>query len=344
MMAQARRTLVVTAVVIVVIISGITAAVSTPAHTTVSLERKTVGAVYPGSFPDPSILVAKGRYYAYSTQSGGENIQVISSSDLLHWSARRDALPVLPSWAQTGFTWAPAVAHNPTGGYEMFYSVRDPHLGLLCIGRAVSATPLGPFVDASAQPYLCQTSLGGSIDPYVFSDHGTDYLIWKSDGENGKPQQLWSQHLDANHHALVGVPSLLLSATSSWEDGVIEGPAMLQSDGGLFLYFSGNRWSSSAYSIAVVGCNTPLGPCVESPTGQEVSTLSGLRGPGGPTFFVTPHGQTMMAFAAWSGATGMATGRRSLYIDTVEPTGTLPSLVALLVPAQMMAARRTLEK
>jgi hypothetical protein len=73
-MAQARRTLVVTAVVIVVIISGITAAVSTPAHTTVSLERKTVGAVYPGNFPDPSILVAKGRYYAYSTQLSGATL------------------------------------------------------------------------------------------------------------------------------------------------------------------------------------------------------------------------------------------------------------------------------
>ena len=331
-MTQVRSTI-VTAVVMVVIISGI-AASSSPALTTVTLERKTTGAVYPGNFPDPSILVAKGRYYAYSTQSAGENIQLISSSDLLHWSTPRDALPVLPSWAKAGFTWAPAVAHSPTGGYEMFYSARDPQLGTLCIGRAVSATPLGPFVDASKQPYLCQTSLGGSIDPYVFSAHGTDYLIWKSDGANGKPQQLWSERLDANHDALVGVPSLLLSATSSWEDGVIEGPAMLQSDGGLFLYFSGNHWSSSTYAIAAVGCNTPLGPCVESPTGQEVSTLSGLRGPGGPTFFVTPNGQAMMAFAVWSGAPGTATGRRSLYIDTVESTGTLPSLVALLVPAQ----------
>jgi hypothetical protein len=109
---------------------------------------------------------------------------------------------------------------------------------------------------------------------------------------------------------------------------------MLESDGGVFLYFSGNRWSSSAYAIAVVGCNTPVGPCVESPTGQEVSSLSGLRGPGGPTFFVTPTGQTMMAFAAWSGAAGTVTSRRCLYIDTVEATGTVPSLVALLVPAQ----------
>jgi hypothetical protein len=216
----------------------------------------------------------------------------------------------------------------------MFYSALDSQLGLMCIGRAVSATPLGPFVDASTQPFLCQSSLGGSIDPYVFSDHGTDYLIWKSDGAGGKPQQLWSEQLGANQGALVGVPSLLLSATSTWEDGVIEGPAMLESDGGAFLYFSGNRWSSSAYAIAVVGCNTPVGPCVESPTGQEVSSLSGLRGPGGPTFFVTPTGQTMMAFAAWSGATGTVTSRRCLYIDTVEATGTVPSLVALLVPAQ----------
>ncbi len=318
----------------VVTVSGIAAVTFSHASAPLTLERKTTGAVYPGNFPDPSILVANGRYYAYSTQSAGENIQLISSSDLLHWSARRDALPVLPSWARTGYTWAPAVARNPTGGYEMFYSALDSQLGLMCIGRALSASPLGPFVDLSKQPYLCQSSLGGSIDPYVFSDHGANYLIWKSDGANGKPQQLWSAQLDVNQDALAGDPSLLLSATSSWEDGVIEGPAMMQSDGGLFLYFSGNHWSSSAYAIAVVGCNTPLGPCVESPTGPEVSTLSGLRGPGGPTFFVRPNGQVMMAFAGWSGAAETATGRRSLYIDIVETTGTVPSLIALLVPAQ----------
>ncbi len=290
------------------------------------------GPVYAGDFPDPSILVADGRTFAYSTQSGGANIQMIVSTDLLHWTRPVDALPVLPEWAVAGYTWAPAVASDPSGGYEMFYAARDRASGLQCIGRATSSTPGGPFIDPSQQPFLCQSSLGGSIDPYVFADGGSDYLIWKSDGAGGRPQQLWSQQLDAANDAPVGTSSLLLSATSPWEDGVVEGPAMLQTTGGLFLYFSGNRWSTSSYAIGEVGCDSPLGPCVNAPTGQEVSTLSHLEGPGGPTFFTTASGQVMMAFAAWSGPVGSTEGQRQLYMDRVDTSGTSPTLIEMLVP------------
>jgi beta-xylosidase len=272
-----------------------------------------------------------GRTYAYSTQSGGDNIQVIVSTDLLHWAGPLDALPVLPGWASPGYTWAPAVAADPSGGFEMFYAAEERSSGLECIGRATSASPEGPFVDRGRQPFVCQTSLGGSIDPYVFTDGGTDYLIWKSDGADGQPQQLWSEELGEGDRALVGSSALLLSATSSWEDGVVEGPAMLETAGGLFLYFSGNRWSTSSYAIGVVGCDSPVGPCVNAPTGQEVSTLSHLVGPGGPTFFTAADGQVMMAFAAWSG-TASVDGRRQLYMDRVDTTGTLPTLIEMLVP------------
>jgi beta-xylosidase len=295
------------------------------------------GAAFVGDFPDPSVLVVGDRYVAYSTQSGGENIQVISSTDLLHWSRPRDALPVLPGWAEAGYTWAPAVVADPSGGYEMYFAARDAALGLQCIGRATSPSPLGPFADPSPRPFLCQASLGGSIDPYVFASGGTSYLIWKSDGENGSPQQVWSAVLDATNTGLAGPAVLLLSATSDWEDGVVEGPAMLQTPTGLFLYFSGNRWSTSAYSIGAVGCDTPLGPCVNAPTGQVVSSLSDLSGPGGPTFFVATDGEPMMAFAAWSGPPGSTTGRRELYVDAVDTTGTSPTLTEVLVPRRTPA-------
>jgi beta-xylosidase len=307
---------------------------SSPAPTTATLQSDRVaGAVYTGDFPDPSVLVVDGRYYAYATQSGGTNIQVVSSTDLTGWTPAADALPTLPTWAEPGFTWAPAVDRDPDGGYEMFFAARDGALGVECIGRAVSTSPLGPFVEASATPFLCQANLGGSIDPYVFTDGGTTYLLWKSDGANGSAQQIWSQALDADHDAPVGSASLLLSATSTWEQGVIEGPAMLRTENGLFLYFSGNSWSTSAYSIGVVGCDSPLGPCVNASTGQEVSTSGRVVGPGGATFFAAPDGDTYLAFAAWVGVPHAAGSRRELYIDEVDTTGTLPTLTHLLVPA-----------
>ena len=117
--------------------------------------------------------------------------------------------------AQYGLTWAPAASENPSGGYEMFFVARDRDLGVQCIGRATASSPQGPFADSDGQPFLCQASVGGSIDPYLFEDAGNSYLIWKSDGANGTPQQLWSQPLETNQNGLLGSPSLLLSATSS---------------------------------------------------------------------------------------------------------------------------------
>ena len=294
--------------------------------------RTATGAVYGGDFADPSIMLVGNRYYAYATQSGHDNIQVVWSKDLLHWSARSDALPVLPSWATSGFTWAPSVTSNPSGGYEMFYVARDGALGVQCIGRAVSTSPLGPFVDAGSAPYLCQTALGGSIDPFVFVDNGTDYLLWKSDGANGMPQEVWAQQLGSGDRSLEGTAALLLSATSKWEDGIVEGPAMIRTGSGLYLYFSGNRWSTSEYAIGIAGCDTPLGPCVSSSTGQQVSTEPGVEGPGGPTFFVAKDGQLMMAYAAWTDDPGLPTGRRELYVDSVDTAATVPSLIDYLVP------------
>jgi len=55
-----------------------------------------VGPVYPGDFPDPSVMVVGGRYWAYSTGSGGRNLQVMSSTDMSTWTAPVDPLPCCP--------------------------------------------------------------------------------------------------------------------------------------------------------------------------------------------------------------------------------------------------------
>lgn len=337
-MTKTRWTIVPATLVLLGVCAATTAATTAQASAPRSANPDVFGPVYSGNFPDPSILVVGNTYYAYSTQSGGSNIPVMSSDDLVHWDTLGDALPTVPTWASSGFTWAPAVTTDPEVGYEMFFATHDVVSNTECIGRATSTSPTGPFVDTSTQPFLCQPSLGGSIDPYAFSYQGAEYLIWKSDGANGSPQRLWSQRLGADQDSLQGEPSLLLSATSSWEDGVVEGPAMLQTNQGLFLYFSGSSWSTSSYSIGVVGCDSPLGPCVSAPTGQAVSTLSHVVGPGGPTFFVAIDGQEMMAFAAWSGIPGTSTGRRRLYIDGVDTTGTVPTLIEMPLSSLVLAS------
>jgi GH43 family beta-xylosidase len=286
--------------------------------------------VYRGYFADPSVLVADGRYYAYATESGDENIQMISSKNFWDWSHPKDVLPTLPVWAEGGFTWAPAVAPSPNGGYQMFFAARDRALGIECVGRATARTPAGPFVDPSRWPFICQVSLGGSIDPYVFRDSGTDYLIWKSDGANGAAQGIWAQAFSQGDAALAGSPVPLISATTSWEAGVVEGPAIVRLGGTLHLYFSANRWSSYFYSIGTVTCASPLGPCRGSQPHDWLTSATGMIGPGGPTFFVTPSGRTMMAFAAWTRDPQFPGSRRALFVSPVTVDGAGPTNVSAI--------------
>ncbi len=153
--------------------------------------------VYPGDFPDPSVLLTGGMYWAYATGSAGRNLQVMSSPDLHTWSAPADPLPVLPAWATVGHTWAPGVIEL-AGKYVMYYTVRNGNPAMQCISVATSATPGGPFVDRSSQPLVCQAPDGGSIDPNPYRDPGSGhlYLIWKSDDNSiGQNTHIWAQRL-----------------------------------------------------------------------------------------------------------------------------------------------------
>ena len=54
----------------------------------------------------------------------------------------------------------------------------------MCISRATSANPAGPFVDDSSSAFVCPLAQGGAIDPSVFvAPDGTPWLLWKSDGD-----------------------------------------------------------------------------------------------------------------------------------------------------------------
>jgi beta-xylosidase len=148
-----------------------------------------VGPVIRSDAPDPSILLVDNTYYAFTTNSGGNNVPVYESTDLVHWRLVGDAMPVLPSWASVGYSWSPSVTLAPRGGYQLFYDAYDDADGEQCIGRATGSSPLGPFVDSSSTPFLCQQALGGSIDASVFQRHGGDVLVWKSDRIVG----IWAQ-------------------------------------------------------------------------------------------------------------------------------------------------------
>jgi beta-xylosidase len=273
--------------------------------------------VYNEDFPDPSVLVVGHTYFAYSTNSDGENVPVIESHDLVQWHAIGDVMSVLPLWATEGYIWSPSVSRAPSGGYQLFFSAYDESEGVMCLGRSTSASPFGPFVDISGAPFLCQSGAGGSIDPSVYQSDGTDYLVWKADGEGGQPQAILSARLTAGDSELAGAPVTLLTAALGWEDGVVERPAFLDADGVLHLYFSAGHWSSADYAIGTTTCASPMGPC-EGGASQPVAIASDVAsGAGSPTFFAA-DGRTYLAFSAWTdGIIGYEVGHRALFLMTI---------------------------
>jgi beta-xylosidase len=143
---------------------------------------------YARDFPDPTVVRAGGQFWAYSTGSGGTNIQVMSSSDLQSWTPTTEALPsanmaLSPAgWETVGNTWAPGVLARTKPGstvYVMYFTVRQTSSGRQCISVATSATPGAPFTDTSSGPLVCQLpDHGGSIDPSPFvAPDGTLYLL-----------------------------------------------------------------------------------------------------------------------------------------------------------------------
>jgi beta-xylosidase len=276
-------------------------------------------------FPDPTILLDGGLYYAYSTNAAGHNIPVMTSSDLRTWSDPTDALPELPSWAHGGRTWAPAVV-EVAGSYRMYYSPIHAASGRECISMATAETPLGPFHDTSTAPLVCQLNRGGSIDPYVFNDPTGSYLIWKSeDNAIDRPTNIWARPLDPIT-GLFTAGSLtvrLLTSTAEWQEPSLEGPAMTVHDGIHYLFYGANDWATADSGIGYATCLSALGPCVDRTTAGPWMTGSrggdAPHGPQGPTVFTDTSGTTRLAFAAWSGNVGYRIhGRRALWTAPLD--------------------------
>jgi Glycosyl hydrolases family 43 len=289
--------------------------------------------VHAGDFPDPSVLAWDGVYYGFSTQNFAPtgqtiNIQVSTSIDGVTWTALNgvDALPNLPSWAEEGDTWAPSVVYDSNstpGTFVMYYVATDTDSGDQCIGMATALDPLGPYVDNSAEPIICQTSLGGSIDPDVFTDNsGSNWLIWKNDGNHiGTSSSIWSVPLNEHYQLDGGSAVQLLTATaSSWQSNIVEGPDMYETPttNTFYLFYSGSQVDTSAYGIGWASCPSgPAAPCTdESVSAPLLGTQPGVSGPGGPDVYTLPGGQPVLAFAGWQGTTigYLSCGIRPMYL------------------------------
>ena len=256
----------------------------------------------PWSDASAAAAKANGWYVLFGTTDWVGNVPTAISTDLVHWTQAPDSLPVLPVWAahSSTMTWGPSVLRLD-GRWVMYYSTEEAASGRECIGRSVSASPTGPYVDASANPLVCQRGLGGSIDPTIV--HGASdglFVLWKNDGNSaGGSTAIWSQRLSPDGATLLGGPSRLLVADQPWERGIVEAPAMIPaSAGGYWLLYAGGQWESPSYGTGLAYCRTASGPCAATAKGPFLATSTSVTSPGALDSFTDLHGQLWVGFTA----------------------------------------------
>jgi hypothetical protein len=223
-----------------------------------------------------------------------------------------DALPCPARWApdravggrMTKEVWAPGVAR--IGGRSVaFYAVRERlDIDRFCISVATSGSPLGPFVDTSTGPLVCDSDPNGSIDPQPFVDaDGSAWLLWKSEGVPGSlPTRIWSRPLARGGTSFTpgSAPTELLRTSQAWEGSVVENPAMVRHQGRLLLFYSGNEHLSADYATGWAACASPAGPCTKSAANPVLASRGDRLGPGGPAPFVDTSGDLRLAYHYWN--------------------------------------------
>ncbi len=246
--------------------------------------------------PDPFMIDQGNRYYLFTSQvQGAANVPVLVGKKIGQWGPLTDALPDLPAWAAPGYTWAPDV-HRFGHDYILYFTamVKGSNPFMECIGDAISTKLAGPYISAPV-PFICQNTMGGSIDPRTFVDaDGTTYLLWKSD-ENSiagstANTNVFSQRLSANGLSLLGQPVRIFGPDEPWQGHIVEAPDLVLVRGSYYLFYSGGWFNQPGYAVGVAPCAGPLGPCIDTSTTPLLSSNAQGEGPGEESVFTDAQG------------------------------------------------------
>jgi arabinan endo-1,5-alpha-L-arabinosidase len=302
-----------------------------------------IAPVIDANFADPDILLVGRVYHAYATNSGGQNIQHRTSTDLVHWTARPDVAPVLGDWvgecsfAPGGATdhcvWAPEVT-AVAGGYALYYTARDKLAPRQCIGMSFSTSPNGPFVPVGSDPLVCPdgqrgtTDLGGAIDASTYRENGQLYLLWKADGNCCQQSAIiFIQPLSADGRTLTGPPTELIRNDQRFEGAVVEAPTLVKHDGTYYLFYSSNDFGGGNYRTGYATASSVSGPYTKSDTELMTTDLfhGTVIGPGGQDVFTNTHGSTSIVFHGWDPTYSY----RAMYVSDLDWSATgVPSVAA----------------
>jgi arabinan endo-1,5-alpha-L-arabinosidase len=251
------------------------------------------------NLPDPTIIAADNKFYAYTTQTVFGHlihIPVLASRDLIDWRFVGDALDELPPWANGAHsdTWAPDIV-KVDGHYNMYFAERLKGGGRMGIALATSTRPTGPF-QVQGDP-LMQHRGYIDIDPFVFRDSRDRLLMyWGSDGAPIRVRELSSDGT-----TFVGKARAVLAPSSaSGYEALVEGPSLIEHSGFYYLFYSGNRCcgKEAHYAVLVARSRSPLGPFLRASRNPIIAANGYFNAPGHGTVFHDESGADFILYHA----------------------------------------------
>lgn len=291
-----------------------------------SLARKTyTNPVYPGSMPDPGVLLHEGVYYAVGTtgkdrKADGRIFTLLRSRDLVSWEELGGALTP-PDPDPRYEYWAPEIAFND-GTFYLYYAMGMIEPESMKVHVATSSRPEGPYRDTGT-PLLDCTGNRFAIDAHPFRDRdGQWYLFYARDYPNTEGGFHAGTGLAMDR--LVGMTRLagecrtvlrpkydwtlyeahrempVFGKTFDWH--TIEGPWVMMHRGRYYAFYSGANYQTTRYGVDYAVADRVTGPYRGQ--GREARVLHGVpghvRGPGHHSIVVGPDGRDWIVYHAWN--------------------------------------------
>jgi GH43 family beta-xylosidase len=214
--------------------------------------------------------------------------------------------------------------------YVMYFVSKHKARKVNCLAVATSRSATGPYQLVSDKgPMYCPEGILGVIAPHPFRDGATRlYLLFSLfSGERGRADKgIYLARLSDDGLRLESEPTKLIGADQEWENGHIEGPALLKHQGRYHLFYSGSTYKArrNPYAVGYAYADKITGPYTKARDNPFLNSSPGVVNPGSQAILADDCGNVLLFFHAYNNVEMV--GRRSSYVTRLSFVDRKPTI------------------